>query len=166
LVETISHPPTALVRRYEKTDALIQKNRLPVRFFGYAPLFSGSLVYPGPKSDWAIMNLPDDPFYSQHNGRLYAPRAVVTDVKKFHDAGLNFDGVFIAHEIPKGSVRRGEDVPFELIAPPPTTLSAGFLALLFIGIVVVTLAIWVVMIAMAIAMIAFVLMVLAAMAGN
>src|SRR5262245_54402867 len=76
MVGPVSNPPLTLIRRYEETEASIRKNRLPVRFFGYAPLFSGSLVYPGPKSDWAIMNLPDDPFYSQHNGKLYAPRAV------------------------------------------------------------------------------------------
>jgi hypothetical protein len=136
----VEQPPVALIQRYEKTDALIQKHRLPVKFFGYAPLFNGSLINEGSKCDWAIMNLPEDPFYNQHKRKLYAPRCVIADMKKFCDVGLSFDAIFIAHEIAKGAVRPGGDVPFDLIAPPPTRQAQQRLK--FLGLFWPTVAKW------------------------
>lgn len=65
------------------------------------------------------MNLTDDPFFREHNRWLYAPRHVISDIQRFDRLGLSFDAIFIAHELPKGSVRPGGHVPFELLAPSP-----------------------------------------------
>ena len=116
----VQQPPTALIQRYQETDALTRTHALPVRFFGYAPLFKGTYVYQALECDWAIMSLPEDPFFDEHKGRLYAPRSVIRDLKRFSAVGLSFDAIFIAHEVPPDSVRPGEPVPLELIAPPPT----------------------------------------------
>jgi hypothetical protein len=117
--QLIALPPAGLLTRFNEVDRISKANRLPVQFLGYRPLFRGSLVYEGRTSDWAIMNLTDDPFFRQHNRWLYAPRHVINDVQRFDSLGLAFDAIFIAHELPKGSVRPGEQVPFELLAPPP-----------------------------------------------
>jgi len=112
-------PPAGLLRRFQEVDRISKASRLPIQFLGYRPLFRGSLVYEGRTSDWAIMNLTADPFFQEHNRLLYAPRRVIRDIQKFDSLGLSFDAIFIAHELPKGSVRPGEQVPFELLAPPP-----------------------------------------------
>jgi len=112
-------PPVQLLARFKETDRISTKKRLPVQFCGYRPLFRGSLVYPGRTSDWAIMNLTEDPFFRDHGHLLYAPQHVIKDVQKFDKLGMSFDAIFIAHELPKGSVTPGKPVPFDLIAPPP-----------------------------------------------
>jgi hypothetical protein len=112
-------PPAQLLARFKETDLISTKKRLPIQFCGYRPLFRGSLVYQARTSDWAIMNLADDPFFRDHGQWLYAPQHVVNDIQRFDWLGMSFDAIFIAHELPKGSVIPGKPVPFDLIAPPP-----------------------------------------------
>jgi hypothetical protein len=109
-----------LFKRFHETRTLSDGKNIPVRFLGYAPLFSGTRVYRGQGCDWAMMYLGNDPVYSFHKNKLYAPPPVITDITNIVNAGLKFDAIFIAHEIPQGSVKSGEKVPLELIAPPPS----------------------------------------------
>ncbi len=117
--EVLVPPPSGLIQRFNETDRISTKKKLPIQFVGYRSMFRGSLVYEGRASDWAIMNLTEDPFYRDHNNWLYAPRQVISDIQRYDALGLRFDAIFIAHELPKGSVRPGSHVPFELLAPPP-----------------------------------------------
>lgn len=110
----------ALFKRYHQTHALSDRKGIPVRFLGYAPLFSGTRVYRGQGCDWAMMYLGDDPVYGFHKNKLYAPPPVITDINNIVNAGVKFDAIFIAHEIPEGSIKSGAPVPLELIAPPPS----------------------------------------------
>jgi hypothetical protein len=128
--ELLVPPPAGILSRFKEVNRISKANRLPVQFLGYRPLFRGSLVYQGRTSDWAIMNLADDPFFRENGRLLYAPRRVIRDIERFDNLGLTFDAVFIAHELPKGSVRPGEPVPFNLLAPPPPANIERRLALL------------------------------------
>jgi hypothetical protein len=110
----------AIFKRYHETHNLIEGKGLPVRFLGYAPLFSETRVYRGQGCDWAMMYLGDDPVYSFHKNKLYAPPPVIADINNILNAGMKFDAIFIAHEIPTGTVKLGERVPLDLIAPPPS----------------------------------------------
>jgi hypothetical protein len=91
---------------------------LATRFLGYAPLFHGHpQIFRGQRSDWAMMNLTDDPTF--RDGRMIVPRVVARDIRKTLKAGINFDAIYVAHEIPSNSVLPGEEVPLDLIMPPP-----------------------------------------------
>ena len=114
--QTVSN---SLVRRYKETALITTMNRLPVRFVGYASPFSGTRIFKGPNCDWAMMYLGEDPVYCFHGNKLYAPHHVTTDVKRMAAAGLKFDAIFVAHEIPTGAVKPGQKISLDLIVPPP-----------------------------------------------
>ena len=115
----IALPSQSLIERYRRTLYLAERNNLSLLFLGYAPIFSGTRVYRGRDCDWAMMHLGDDPVYCFYGQRLYAPRPVIEQMERIVQAGIEFDTIFIAHEIPVGSVKPGEPVPLELIIPPP-----------------------------------------------
>lgn len=112
--------PIELTRRHQQTQRLISKNDLSMSFLGYAPLFSGTKVYAGKDSDWALMNLSLDPLFRSQQNNLYAPLSVVNEVQSVVNTGINLDAIFIAHEVRKGVLKSGEDVPLELITPVPS----------------------------------------------
>lgn len=111
--------PQTLVQRHYQAVNLTTEKHLPVRFLGYSPVFTGTRVYRGQGCDWALMNLTNDPLFYSNGDRLIIPSDAAEDIKTILKAGINFDAMFIAHEIPIGSVKPGESVPLELIAPPP-----------------------------------------------
>ena len=109
-----------LHHRYEIVQAAVAKRDLPVRLIGYAPVFSEHRLYPGRNTDWVIMPLPEDPTYTYNSGQpFYIPTRSLNDLRRVHRSGIHFESIFIAHEIPKNSLKYGDQVPLELIAPPP-----------------------------------------------
>ena len=109
-----------LTQAHTKIEVAAAKHRLPVQLLGYATLFDGTKLYPGAKTDWVMMNLSQDPMFYSNGNRLTLPEAAAKDVKRTVAAGINFDAIYIAHEIPAGQVWPGQPVPLELIAPPPS----------------------------------------------
>lgn len=111
--------PKPLIQKHTNVEIIATKKQLPVRFLGYSPIFSETRIYQGPESDWALMNLADDPLYYSNGQRLIVPSVVAQDINSIVKAGIDFSTIYIAHEIPKGSIKQGEEIPLELIAPPP-----------------------------------------------
>jgi hypothetical protein len=112
--------PAELALRHKQTQRLIFQNGLSMPFLGYAPLFSGTKAYVGKDSDWALMNLSLDPLFRSQGNNLYAPLSVVNDVQLVVNSGINLDAIFIAHEVPKGAFKPGQEVPVDLITPAPS----------------------------------------------
>lgn len=110
---------TGMVPLHNHTLERAQRRRLPLRFLGYAPAFSGTRVYPGANSDWALMNVTEDTLFKAFNNRLPMPKAVKRDLMRVTQAGIDFDAIYVAHEIAPGIVRSGENVPLDLVMPPP-----------------------------------------------
>lgn len=116
-----------IVDKHNRTMALARKHDLTVAFMGYAPTFNGVHIHRAAHTDWAVMPVAKDPLYQSWGRSLYVPPAVLEDMERVWDAGINFDAVFIAHEIPAGSVEAGEPIPLELIQPPPPPSTARYL---------------------------------------
>lgn len=112
-------PSKHLLDRHRETMRLTQDKDLSTRFVGYAPTFKGMRIYAGPAHDWVMMNLDEDPQYLELGKKLVAPRVVVEQLTKMHSYGLRADHIYIAHEVPKGSIKQGQEVPLEAILPPP-----------------------------------------------
>lgn len=110
--------PHELLKRHNNIEIKTRENNLPVRFLGYNILPNQTCVYPGEKTDWAIMSLKRDPTYYSNGKRMIVPGAVAQQIKNIVNAGVEFDAIYVAHEIPKSSIKPGQDVPIELIAPP------------------------------------------------
>lgn len=112
-------PNESLLRRHHDIMRVKHKQGLPIRFLGYADTFSGMRVYEGPDNDWVLMNLDEDPQYLEMGEKLVAPRVVVEQLTKMQAHGTSADHIYIAHEVPKGSIKQGQAIPLEAILPPP-----------------------------------------------
>lgn len=117
-----------VVTKYNRAMELTQKHDLSLRFMGYAPAFNGVHLHRGRKSDWVVNPIAIDPPYKSSGKVLYVPPSVRENVGRTLTAGVNFDAVYIAHEIPAGSVQPGQPVPPELIMPPPPPSTARYLS--------------------------------------
>jgi hypothetical protein len=105
----ITSPPPlpALYRRYLSIVPLTYE--LPIRYVGYGRLFEPinglhHRVYAGKETDWVFLPLDEDPrFHSRFGFR--APRRVIQHlaaiVTAMEKAGVNFDTLWVAHEVPK-----------------------------------------------------------------
>ena len=99
-------------------DLAKQDSYVGMRPLGHAPLFAGTLIMPGEFTDWAIMNLGDDPLWNSDDG-FPIPERVLRHLSVLHQAGQDFDTLVVAHEIPAGGYKTGDTIPLELVMPPP-----------------------------------------------
>ena len=131
-VEPISVPdfPPVLLDRYQKTQDLATQANLPVQLLGYQPVFSDTKFYHAPNTDWVMMNLSQDPLFQAQDQKLYAPAQARQDLLNLAAAGLVFDAIFIAHEIPQGSALPDGQVPLAALMPPLPHQTAQNLAFL------------------------------------
>lgn len=118
---TESHPSIlpSLLRSHALTINQSTAEQLNITFLGYAPVQSRSRVFHGDGCDWVMMSLREDPLYYASGRKLVTPKPVHDELRRIVRAGINFDAMFIAHEVPAGSVKDGQAIPLELIAPPP-----------------------------------------------
>lgn len=109
---------TELAKKHDYTLSHAATAKLPIQFLGYAPAFDGTKVYQGIGTDWALMNISTDPILQQHN-KYPMPRVVLRSIRQAIKTGMDFDAIFVAHEIPAGYAHAGISIPYELIMPPP-----------------------------------------------
>ena len=127
MIQLANISPT-LYQRYSQVYLTAQKHHLPIQAIGFSPIFDNHQIYRGQHTDWAIMSLANDPTYNNRKSifglrfgkSFYMPIRVRKTLEKIQSSGLQFESIFIAHEIPKNSVADGQRVPYELIAPPPS----------------------------------------------
>lgn len=106
-----------LQNRYSLTQKKVSKYDLPIKPLWYAPVFDEQRLYTtGEDNDWVFMPLARDASYTSGNFSL--PIQVAHTLEKIVRSDVQFDSIFVAHEIHKGSVLRGQLVPLELILPP------------------------------------------------
>jgi hypothetical protein len=78
---------------------------------GVAPLPDGPTLFaiPGSRWDWLILRLEDDPLFKR--GELAIPPVQRSVLYSLDKAGVVFDELLIAHEVPRGSLKGGWDLP-------------------------------------------------------
>lgn len=108
-----------LRHRHAALQQLTLRQDLDVRYIGAAQTFTEPRMFQGKQSDWVLMNLTRDPLYYNNGSRLIAPKTVQQHLTALVTRGIEFDALFIAHELPKGYVQAGEQVPLECLIPPP-----------------------------------------------
>lgn len=107
------------LERHQRTLDRASARNLPIRYLGTRPVPARTELYPGREADWALMSLSGDPLFYSNGRRLVVPAAVKRDIDRALEAGIDFDALFIAHELPAGLVRPGQPIPLDLVAPPP-----------------------------------------------
>ncbi len=116
-----------LATRVWHTLAQMVWDGLPVRYLGTMPLFDGHRVYGGPRTDWVVLNLADDPLFHDRHG-FPIPTRVLDDLRRIRRS-VELDALFVAHEVPRGAVAEERPVPATALMPSPprevAELSAG-----------------------------------------
>jgi len=118
IVPQSQHISSVLAKKHDYTLSCTMQTGLPIQFLGYAPAFDGAKVFRGQGTDWAFMNISEDPIFTRSD-KYPMPRVVVQSIRRAVNAGMDFDAIFIAHEVPVGQIRSGTPIPYELIMPPP-----------------------------------------------
>jgi hypothetical protein len=95
-----------------------QETSLIPHHLGQGVVFSGTVVVPYPEHDMVTTRLSEDPLYTQRD-RFPIPRKVLNQLKKLQRIGVDFETLFIAHEIPKDTLRSGDPLTLDLVNPPP-----------------------------------------------
>jgi hypothetical protein len=106
------------LQRHWYTMHVSDKNRLGFRPLGLGPVSDDVRVFSGDNCDVVLMNLAEDPLYKTCGNKFPMPMRVSKAVKKITRLGLDFDALYIAHEIPPGIIKTGETIPSELLMPP------------------------------------------------
>jgi hypothetical protein len=85
---------------------------------GFGRISRTPQVVTGTASDWLILPGDLDPLFQQ--GQLAAPRNVRAHIREFLNAGVWFDSIAIAHEVPPGAVGKVKHIDDlkQLLAPP------------------------------------------------
>ena len=117
----------ALIRRPPMEPALRERARallvhssqeaLPLIYLGTMPLFSGHRVYPGRRYDWILVNLAEDPLFHDRDG-FPVPGRILDHLRAVKRAGIDFDALYVAHEIEKGKIREGKPLTVAALLPP------------------------------------------------
>ena len=96
----------------------------PLESIGYASLFEERRLYHGENSLWLIMPLENDPLMAEGE-EFRIPKYQLKVIKRLHKGGVTPDRLYIAHELPLGSVSHPNQVTADIIRPkaPPQALA-------------------------------------------
>jgi hypothetical protein len=70
-------------------------------------------------SDWVIVPITEDPLFVETNRRFPMPKAILAQLHNYKKKGLQFEGIYVGHEIEPGVLKPGQSVTLDLIKPPP-----------------------------------------------
>lgn len=115
-----SSPQQQIMGVHQRAREIIvrgQQAGLPIQHAFDAPLFSGQQITQGQQYDWAFMPLSEDPLYKR-DGKLPIPEEVLAQLRNIRHENLDFDDLYIAHEIRKGRVKPGQKITAEMLEPP------------------------------------------------
>jgi hypothetical protein len=96
-----------------------QEQSLIPHHVGEGVVFSGTVVVSYRKYDMVTIPLSEDPLYTQRD-RFPIPRKVLNHLRNLQKMSVDFDTLYIVHEIPKDTLRSGDPLPLDLVDPPPS----------------------------------------------
>lgn len=96
---------------------------LPIRLAQYAPIPAGPQLYRGESTEVVVLSAADDPLFADPDG-FPMPEKNLDELRRIQAAGLEFDDIWVAHELPLGTVQRGRPITAEMLAPPASRRSA------------------------------------------
>jgi hypothetical protein len=127
-------PSINLQRRQVEVEEIARANGISLPFVTHLPNMYEAQVIEGTETDMVMMPLSLDPLYHTFNNRLVAPKHVIKEFNRINKSGISFDNIVIAHEIPKGSVKNGQQVSIEVLMPPLTRAQSQRLNILQKGV--------------------------------
>lgn len=119
--QTLSlHPETGswqLACRHQALMQVTAYHDLPLLHLGFGTFPNAPRTFRGANTDWVVMDAADDPATKAY-GELVVPTMISDRIDRIAAAGIDFDGLVIAHEVPKNQIGDDGYAPFEVLAPP------------------------------------------------
>jgi hypothetical protein len=121
----VSGPSTtagrSLIQRAKWVRAVSLENGIPLRVLGVRPLFDQVRVVTQTTPNWALYNLSHDPLWQ--TGKFPIPRRHLGRLNQLYRTGVEFDVLYVAHELPVDFDPEVDPLELELFKPgPPRTV--------------------------------------------
>jgi len=107
----------AFAERIESAIEILDRAGLPARYVNNRPVPRGVESVFTDDRDWAVCRWQDDPAVRRER-RFYMPPRVHGELLRVRDAGVRFDELVVAHELPAGTLTPGQPINHELLLPP------------------------------------------------
>lgn len=117
----------ALDDRAEIVRSISAKTGISIPILGQAPLFDDYKLVTHTAPNWVIYNLSHDPLWK--NGKFPIPLIHLERLKHLYRRGIEFDALYVAHELPLDFCSDSDPLELSLVKPAPpiiaTRLSEG-----------------------------------------
>lgn len=117
LMSALPTEPTLYVRQRSLMRKSVERH-LPVQYLGTMRLFEGHRIYSGRDHDWVLVNLADDPLFRDRDG-FPVPRQVLRELRAIKRHRVDFDALYVAHQVPRGRAKEGARLRADVLLPPP-----------------------------------------------
>lgn len=108
-------------QRLAAVQQRVAELQLPIHHSFNAPLFTGTMTFPGQERDWLLMPLAEDPAWNAKDG-YPLPGGIIAQLRQLKEAQLDFDTIYVAHEVPKlAGYLLGPAERASHLAPPVST---------------------------------------------
>jgi hypothetical protein len=116
-----SHSSTAIDRRIVKRLSLVKsisaKTGIPIPALGIAPLFEDVRLVTQTSPNWAFYNIQYDPLWQR--GSFPVPRKHLRRLNQLYRNGIEFDALYVAHELPPQFDPKTDQLELGWIEPAP-----------------------------------------------
>lgn len=94
-----------------------KKADVEIKTLGFHKVFDHLVLIERASSDWVIMPVNRDPLYQN---RFPVPRVILERLTQVSEAGIDFDCLYTAHEIPPGLLENGSETDLRSVLTPPS----------------------------------------------
>ncbi|CAG0947370.1 hypothetical protein ANRL1_04029 [Anaerolineae bacterium] len=105
----------------------VERHNLPVKFAAYAPMVNHPIIFRCGERfgfDMVLIPIELDPTYDVQTRTLQMPVEAQRDLVAIRKAKIDFDELFIAHEVRPYTIQAGEPVPAHLVRPDVSDIRA------------------------------------------
>lgn len=106
-----------LIDRAELVKSSSAVKGIALSILGSAPLFDGAKLATRTKPNWALYNLSYDPLWQ--NGKFPIPVKHLRRLNTLYRGGVEFDALYVAHELPMDFQPDHDRLELRLVEPPP-----------------------------------------------
>jgi hypothetical protein len=123
----VSHQPAvvqhSLIERAKMVRSIADAKGIPVPILGTNPLFDGVKLVTRTTPNWAFYNLSHDPLWK--SGKFPIPRRHLRNLNRLYRGGVEFDALYVAHELPVDFDHENDRLEPGLIEPAPPKAALG-----------------------------------------
>lgn len=107
----------SLMEKAEMVRTICLAQRISVPVLGVNPLFDHVKLVTHTTPNWAVYNLSHDPLWQ--TGKFPIPLHHVRRLKRLYRGGIEFDALYVAHELPMDFDHKNDRLELGLIKPSP-----------------------------------------------